>query len=405
MNKKTIRDIDLKGKRVLMRVDFNVPLQEAKEGDADSMVVQDDTRIREAVPSIQYILEQGPRHVVLMSHLGRPQGKVVPKMSLKPVVPVLAQYLGQPVLLAGDSVGKFADEVVESAPEGAVILLQNTRYYAGDEANDPDYAAQLAKYGEVFVNDAFGAAHRAHASTVGITAHIPVAVAGFLMEKELNFLVNALESPQRPFVAILGGAKASDKIPVIERLAEKADYIILGGGIANSFLKASGYEMGKSLVDDKAMDFCREMLQKHPGRLLFPKQVVVAEAFKNDAEHRTINLDQEGVPADWMALDAGPAALASYAEVLSQAQTVFWNGPLGVFEMPNFAHGTMKMAELIAAAYDRGALTIAGGGDSVSAIEKSGLAAHFSHISTGGGASMELIEGRELPGVAILADA
>lgn len=409
MNKKTIRDVDLRGKRVLVRVDFNVPMSSTPKPDIQSdqgddlMKVDDDTRIREAIPTIKYIMEQNPRYVVLMTHVGRPEGKIVPSMSVKPIVPVLSEYLGTEVYLAPDSVGKYADEVIENAPEGAVILLQNTRYYKGESKNDPEYAAQLAKYGDILVNDAFGTAHRAHASNVGVAAHMP-AVAGFLMEKEIDFLVTALENPKRPFVAIMGGAKVSDKVPVIRALVQQVDRLIVGGGIAITFLKAAGYDVEKSLVDVGALPIAEELLAQYGDKIVVPHEVVAASDFNNDAEQRTIDIRKERIPQDWQILDTGKGSIDQYRGILKTAGTILWNGPIGVFEMPNFAHGTFAMAQILAELTDKGAITIIGGGDSASAVEKADLASRMTHVSTGGGASLELLEGLELPGVTILED-
>jgi phosphoglycerate kinase len=400
MNKKTIRDVDLTGKRVLVRVDFNVPIQ--AESPMKDGTVTDDTRIRAALPTIQYILDQHPSRVILMTHLGRPKGKVVPSMSVKPIVPILAELLGREVILAGDCIGERPRKIIDEAPEGSVILLQNTRYYPGDEKNDPEYAAKLATHGEIFVNDAFGVAHRAHASNVGVAQHME-AVAGFLMERELDFLVDALDRPARPFVAIMGGAKIADKAKVIEVLLEKVDRLLIGGGMGITFLKSQGYEVGKSLVDEEALPIVKGLYKAYGSKLVFPTDVVIAKEFKNDSQRDVIRA-RSGVPADWQILDIGPETVKAFQEILYTAQTVLWNGPLGVFEMPNFAQGTYEIARTLAEITQEGATTIIGGGDSAAAVVQMGLADQMTHISTGGGASLELLEGKSMPGVEVLAD-
>jgi phosphoglycerate kinase len=391
MNKKTVRDIDLEGKRVLMRVDFNVPIEGGQ--------VADDTRIRAAAPTIKYILAQGPRYVVLMSHLGRPRGEARTELSLRPVAPVLAGALGMQVAFAEDCVGEVAEQAAAALPPGGVLLLENTRFHAGETENDPDLAAQMARLGDVFVNDAFGTAHRAHASNVGVASRLP-AVAGFLMEKELDYLVNALEDPARPFVAILGGAKVSGKIEVIDALLGKCDKLLIGGGMANTFFKAQGTRVGDSLVEDEALDIARETLARAGGKLFLPTDVVIADAFDASANIRTISVSQ-GVPEGWRIMDVGRATVQFFSAQLEDARTVVWNGPMGVFEMEPFAAGTNAIARVLA---DSAATTIIGGGDSAAAVKKSGLADEMTHISTGGGASLELLEGKELPGVVALQD-
>lgn len=392
MNKKTIRDIDLTGKRVLVRVDFNVPIDENGR-------VTDDTRIRAAIPTLKYILDQKPRYIALMSHLGRPKDEPDPKYSLRPVVPVLAELLGVEVAFAEDSVGEAAQQAAAALPEGGVLLLENTRFHKEEKKNDETYARQLAELGDVYVNDAFGSAHRAHASTEGVARYLP-AVAGFLMEKELNYLANAIANPERPFVAILGGAKVSDKIGVIESLLGKCDRLLIGGGMANTFFKAQGYDMGDSLVEEEALDTARNLLAQSGDKLVLPNEVVIADAFDNNANTRVIK-PADGVPAGWRILDIGPSAVEQYRAILKDARTVVWNGPMGVFEMPNFAKGTFQIAEILA---ESSATTIIGGGDSAAAVQQAGLADRMSHISTGGGASLELLEGKELPGVVALND-
>lgn len=392
MDKKTVRDIDLTGKRVLVRVDFNVPIDEHGK-------VTDDTRIRAAIPTLKYILDQRPRYIALMSHLGRPKDEPDPKYSLRPVVPVLADLLGVDVAFSEDSVGEIARKAAEAVPEGGVLLLENTRFHKAEKKNDEAYARQLAELGDVYVNDAFGSAHRAHASTEGV-AHLLPAVAGFLMEKELTYLANAIANPERPFVAILGGAKVSDKIGVIEALLGKCDRLLIGGGMANTFFKAKGYDMGDSLVEAEALDTARSLLEKGGDKLVLPEEVVIADAFDNNANTRTID-PAEGVPDGWRVLDIGPGAVEQFRAILRDARTVVWNGPMGVFEMPNFAKGTFQIAEILA---ESNATTIIGGGDSAAAVQQAGLAGRMSHISTGGGASLELLEGQELPGVVALND-
>lgn len=394
MNKMTIRDIDLKDKRVLVRVDFNVPL--------DGQTITDDTRIRAAVPTLKYILDQKPRYVALMSHLGRPKEGRDPKFSLRPVAPALAKLLGREVAFADDCVGEPAESAAAALPSGGVLLLENTRYHKGEEKNDPELSAQMAKLGDVFVMDAFGSAHRAHSSTVGVTEHLP-SVAGFLMEKEINYLASAIESPQRPFVAILGGAKVSDKIAVIESLLTKCDRLLIGGGMANTFFKAQAYAIGNSLVEDEALDTAKSLLAKSGNKLILPTDAVLGDKFADDSQTRVIAVIS-GVPDGWSIYDIGPETLKRFEEVLSTARTVVWNGPMGVFEKTPFANGTREVAKMLAKRTSEGAVTIIGGGDSVAAIEEAGLADKITHISTGGGASLEMLEGKVLPGVAALRD-
>ncbi len=394
MNKKTIRDVDLSGKRVLVRVDFNVPL--------DGERVTDDTRVRAAIPTLQYILEQQPKAVILMSHLGRPKGERKPEMSLKPVVAVLSDLLGQQVAFADDCVGEVAEQAVAALPEGGVLLLENTRFHKGETKNDPELAAQMAKLGDIFVNDAFGTAHRAHASNVGVAQHL-TAVAGLLLEKEIDYLANTLESPQRPFAAILGGAKVSDKIGVIEALLGKVDYLLIGGGMANTFFKAQGQEVGNSLVEEDAIETAKQLLAQAGDKLVLPVDAVIGDAFDNEANRQTVSISA-GVPTGWAIYDIGPETVKLYSDKLKSAKTVVWNGPMGVFEMPNFAKGTFAIAQALADATEQGAVSIIGGGDSAAAVAEAGLADKITHISTGGGASLELLEGKTLPGLAALAD-
>lgn len=394
MNKASIRDIDLKGKRVLVRVDFNVPIENG--------TVTDDTRIRAAAPTIRYILEQQPRAVVLMSHLGRPKGGPDPKYSLKPAVDVLKSHIGRDIAFATATVGEEAEAALNALPDGGVLLLENTRFYPGEEKNDAELAKNMAKLGDVFVNDAFGSAHRAHSSTVGVADYLP-AVSGFLMEKEIDYLSNTLESPKRPFVAILGGAKVSDKIAVIEALLGKCDKLLIGGGMANTFFKAAGYEMGNSLVESTAVDTARDLMQKSGDKLVLPVDAVIAQQMDNPAETREIDVAQ-GVPEGWAIFDIGPKTVKLFSETLNNAQTVVWNGPMGVFEKKPFDKGTTAVAQLLAEATKRGATTIIGGGDSAAAVEEAGMADEMTHISTGGGASLEMLEGQALPGVVALKD-
>jgi phosphoglycerate kinase len=390
MNKKTIRDVDVKGKRVLVRVDFNVPL---KDGN-----VADDRRIRAALPTIQYLLDHGAA-VVLMSHLGRPKGEPKPELRMDPVAKRLSELLGRSVTKLDDCVGVQVENAVNAMKPGNVILLENTRFKPGETKNDALLAEGLAHLGEIFVNDAFGTAHRAHASTEGVAHHLP-AVAGFLMEKELTYLGRALADPERPFLAILGGAKISDKIGVIQNLLPQVDSLLIGGGMANTFFKAQGLNVGDSLVEDNALDTAHELLESAGDKLVLPVDCVIADRFDAEAEAKTVPVDQ--VPTGWRILDIGPATVAHFSNRLAAAKTVVWNGPMGVFEFPRFAQGTFAIARALAGLED--ATTIIGGGDSAAAVEQSGLADKMSHISTGGGASLEFLEGKELPGVAALLD-
>lgn len=388
MKQKTIRDVDWQGKKALVRVDFNVPLADGK--------ITDDTRIQAALPTINYLLEQGAA-VILMSHLGRPKGGPDPKYSMKVTADYLATLISAPVKFSPATVGDEAEAAAAALQPGEVLVLENTRFEKGEEKNDAALAEQFARLGDVYVNDAFGSAHRAHASTEGVAHHLP-AVAGFLMEKELEYLGGALDDPKRPFVAIMGGAKISDKIAVIESLLSKVDTILIGGGMANTFLAAEGRDLGKSLVEADAVSTAGELMKKGAGIIELPVDLVVASAFAADADHKVVSIDD--VPSDWMALDIGPATIAHYANRLSGARTVIWNGPMGVFEMPEFAKGTVAIAEILAGLKD--AVTIIGGGDSAAAIAQAGLEDKITHVSTGGGASLEFLEGKVLPGVAAL---
>lgn len=394
MNKMTIRDADLAGKRVLVRVDFNVPL--------DGSTVTDDTRVRAAVPTLKHILAQKPRSILLMSHLGRPKGGPDPKYSLAPVAPVLSALLGVNVAFAPDCVGPVAEEAAAKLPPGGVLLLENTRFYKGEEKNDAELAQQMAALGDIFVMDAFGSAHRAHSSTVGVTEYLP-AVAGFLMEKEIDYLATALEAPARPFVAILGGAKVSDKIAVIEALLGKVDALLIGGGMANTFFAAQGRALGSSLVEADAVETAKHLLAQGGGKLVLPTDGVIGDSVSAGAQTRTIAI-ADGVPDGWGIYDIGPATVAAFAEKLKGAKTVVWNGPMGVFEIQPFDAGTNAVARLLADETKKGAVTIIGGGDSAAAVENAGLADAVTHISTGGGASLEMLEGKTLPGVAALKD-
>lgn len=394
MNKKSVKDVEVRGKRVLVRVDFNVPLDEQGQ-------ITDDTRIRASLPTIEYLVKEGAR-VILASHLGRPKGKVNPKYSLAPVAKRLSEQLGQDVVLAGDCIGDRVLEAVKKLQDGQVLLLENVRFHAEEEKNDPAFARDLSMLAELFVNDAFGTAHRAHASTEGVTHYLP-AVAGLLMQKEVEFMGNALESPERPFVAIIGGAKVSDKIGVIENLLEKVDVLIIGGGMANTFLKAQGFNVGKSLLEEEKVELAKQLIEKAKAKgveLELPIDVVVAKAFEADAPHRTVSVTE--IQEDEMALDIGSASAERFEARISTARTVIWNGPMGVFEMDAFARGTERVAQAVASC---GGITIVGGGDSVAAVEKMGVADRMTHISTGGGASLEFLEGKVLPGVAALSEA
>ena len=396
MNKKTIRNIDAAGKRVLVRVDFNVPL------DAEQHIT-DDTRIRAALPTIQYLLDHGAA-VILMSHLGRPDGKVNDKLSLKPVAYHLSRLLGKPVQMATDSIGPQVAALARALQPGQVLLLENLRFHKEEEKNDPDFARQLASLGDVYVNDAFGTAHRAHASTEGVTHYLP-GVAGFLMEKEINFLGSALENPRRPFAAIIGGAKVSDKIAVLERLIGMVDTLLIGGGMANTFLKAEGYEIGDSLFEEGKLDVARDLINKARQRdlqLLLPVDVVIADRFAADASSKVVSIDD--VPTGWRILDIGPETIKAFRAALADAQTIIWNGTLGVAEMPAFAKGTDAIIDILAQRTTAGATTIIGGGDSAAAVEQAHASDKMTHVSTGGGASLEFLEGRVLPGVAALQD-
>lgn len=395
MNKKTIEDIAVRGKKVLVRVDFNVPQD-------DKGAITDDRRIRAALPTIKKLVAEGAR-TILVSHLGRPKGKPSEKFTLKPVAERLSTLLGQPVPLAPDCVGAEVAKMADAVKDGGVLLLENVRFHAEEEKNDPDFAKQLASLAEIYVNDAFGTAHRAHASTEGVTKFIP-GVAGYLMQKEIDYLGGALTSPKKPFIAILGGAKVKDKISVIDNLLSKADRLIIGGGMAYTFLKAQGMEIGQSLLDADSLDYCRGVLSRAGDRLLLPVDVVVADANPFDkgpdnVQSKTVTAN--AIPADWQGVDIGPETRAKFGAALKGAGTVVWNGPMGIFEFEQFAEGTKAIAKAMA---ESGAITIVGGGDSAAAVEGLGFADRMTHISTGGGASLEFLEGKALPGVVALQD-
>jgi len=395
MNKLTIRDADVADKRVFVRVDFNVPLADGK--------VTDDSRIRGALPTINALLQAGAR-VILASHLGRPDGKVMDGLRLRPVGERLTQLLRRNVPVTGDALGVGTEDAIKRLRPGEVLLLENLRFHAEEEKNDPAFAAMLASYADIYVNDAFGTAHRAHASTVGIAKLLP-AYAGLLMEREIEILSKLLEAPERPFAAILGGAKVSDKIKVIDHLLTKVDMLVLGGGMANTFLLAQGKAVGKSLAEPDRVEDARRILaaaEAQGVRVVLPVDVIVAKEVTRGTEYKT--LPAEKIPASWHIVDLGKASQDLMVDALSSAKTVFWNGPLGVFEIPSFAHGTNAVARMLADRADAGATVVVGGGDSVAAVTQQGLAARMTHISTGGGASLEFLEGRELPGVTILLD-
>ena len=397
MNKLTIDDIELNGKLVLTRVDFNVPLDSNQN-------VTDDIRIKAALPTINKIISDGGK-AVLMSHLGRPKGKVVDEMSLKPAAEKLSELLGKQVKFADDCVGAGVKNLIESMQDGDVVLLENLRFHKEETDNNKDFAKQLSELGDVYVNDAFGTAHRAHASTEGVTHFIKTCAAGYLMQKELQYLGNAVTKPIRPFTAILGGAKISGKIDVIQNLFSKVDYLIIGGGMAFTFYKAMGYEIGKSLLEEEKVKLAGEILVKAESsdtKLLLPDDVIAANEFENNSPSEVV--EANSIPADKMGLDIGPESISEFSEIIKKSKTVVWNGPMGVFEFDNFAKGTFAVAEALAEATANGAVTIVGGGDSAAAIKKAGLSDKVSHVSTGGGASLEFLEGKVLPGVAALSD-
>jgi len=392
VNKKSVRDTDVTGKRVFVRVDFNVPLENGQ--------ITDDTRIRETLPTIRYLTERGAK-VILASHLGRPKGKVVEELRLTPVARRLSELLGKPVAKADEAIGDEVKRKISELADGEVLLLENVRFYPGEEKNDPELAKAFAELADLYVNDAFGAAHRAHASTEGIAHYLP-AVSGLLMEKELNVLGKALHNPDRPFTAIIGGAKVKDKIGVIENLLRIADNVIIGGGLSYTFLKAQGYEIGKSLVDNEKLDLALDFLRKakeYGVNFMLPVDIIVADAFGPEANTKAVPVD--AIPGDWEGVDIGPKTRELYASAIAESKLVVWNGPMGVFEIEPFSHGTRAVAEACA---KTDGYTIIGGGDSAAAVEKFRLAGSMDHISTGGGASLEFMEGKALPGVVALND-
>ncbi len=395
MPKLSVTDVELKGKKVLVRVDFNVPLSE------DGKKVEDDTRIVAALPTIKHVLEKGGR-LILMSHLGRPKGQVKDNLRLGPIAERLAALLGQPVGMAPDCVGEEVEKLASSLGEGEVLLLENLRFHREETKNDPGFAEKLAGLGDVYINDAFGTMHRAHASTEGVTKHLEKCAAGLLVAKELDSFSRALDAPEKPFVAILGGAKVSDKIGVIENLLDKVDVLVIGGGMAYTFEKAQGHAIGASLVEDDKLDLARELLEKAKEKgvtMVLPTDHVIADEFKADAQTKTVEVGQ--IPEGWQGLDIGPKTIKAFKAAIAGAKTIVWNGPVGVFEMAPFAGGTRELARAVA---ESGAVSVIGGGDSARAVKEAGVAERMTHISTGGGASLELLEGRLLPGVAALTD-
>lgn len=395
MDKLTIDKIEMKGKRILLRVDFNVPLDE-------NCKITDDTRIRESLPTIKKIIAEGGKPVI-MSHLGRPKGKKNPAMSLKPVAIRLSELLRQPVLMAEDCIGEQIEKQTLGLRSGETMLLENLRFYNEEEANDDAFCQKLAKLGDVYVNDAFGTAHRAHASTAGITKYFKQNAAGYLMEKEIRYLGSAVQNPKRPFVAIIGGAKISGKIDVIENLMKKVDTILIGGGMAFTFAKVMGYEIGSSLYEAEKADMAKDILEKAKTgktRILLPSDAVVAKEFKNDTEFKTVTVN--AIPAGWMGLDIGDSTVSEYKKEILNAGMIVWNGPMGAFEMSNFSKGTRAITEALAEATLKGCTTIVGGGDSAAAVTEMGYADKVSHVSTGGGASLEYLEGKKLPGLEAL---
>ncbi|MCK8828039.1 phosphoglycerate kinase [Natroniella acetigena] len=391
MDKKILKDVDVKGKKVLVRVDFNVPLEEG--------TVTDDTRIEAALPTINYLLEQDAK-VILMSHLGRPGGEVKEELRLDPVAQVLSNKLEQAVIKTDDTVGDEPQEAISRMEAGDILLLENIRFNPGEKKNDPEFAKQLGQLADIYVNDAFGATHRAHASTAGVTDYVDEAVLGFLIQNELETMGQAVKNPEQPFVAIIGGAKVSDKIGVIEALLEKVDALLIGGGMANTFIAAQGHEIGDSLLEEDKIDLAKQLIEQAEAKgvnLALPVDVVVADDFAADAEHKVVAVD--AIEAGWQALDVGPETIKNYSEIINEAQTILWNGPMGVFEMDNFAKGTNQVAQALA---DSDATTIIGGGDSAAAVKKAGLENEMTHISTGGGASLQFFEGKALPAVEAL---
>ncbi|MBN2571464.1 MAG: phosphoglycerate kinase [Ignavibacteriales bacterium] len=398
MNKLSIDKVELKGKRVLVRVDFNVPFDV-------NLNITDDTRIRAALPTIKKIIKDGGK-TILISHLGRPKGQPKPEFSLKPVAVRLSELLDSEVKFASDCVGEQVEKIVESLKDSEVLLLENVRFYAEEEKNNPEFAGKLAKFGDVFINDAFGSAHRAHASTEGVTKFIKINAAGYLMQKEIDYLDKVVSNAEKPFTAILGGAKISGKIDVIQNLINKVDNLIIGGGMIFTFYKAMGYEIGKSLVEEEKIDVAKEIIEKLKNssvKFLLPKDVVIASEFSNESESSVVEANK--IPVDKLGLDIGPESIREFSNIIEISKTVVWNGPMGVFEFEKYAKGTFAIAKALANATEKGAVTVVGGGDSTAAINKAGFEDKVSHVSTGGGASLEFLEGKELPGVIALNNA
>ncbi len=395
LNKQTIEDVNLKGKKVLVRVDFNVPLD-------DSLKITDDMRIISTLPTIQYLVNHEAK-IILMSHLGRPKGKFVNKLSLEPVYERLKDLIDSPVKFAPDCIGPEVKAMVNTLNSGEILILENLRFHEGETKNDPEFVSQLAKLGDIYVNDAFGTAHRAHASTEGV-AHYLHGVAGFLLKKEINYLENAIENPNRPFVAILGGRKVADKIPVIKKLMERVESIIFGGAMVFTFLKAQGKEIGSSVLDEPGLVTAQEIMELAKAQdkeLVFPVDIIAADKFSEEAKTQIVTAE-EGIPQGWLGVDIGPKTIEKYARIIKAAKSVLWNGPPGVFEIPKFAEGTKELARIIAET--EGLTSIIGGGDTAAAVDKFGFRDKMTHISTGGGASLELLEGKILPGIAVLQD-
>lgn len=398
MNKLTIDDLasagELRSKRVLVRVDFNVPMSKETEGK-----ITDDKRIVESLPTIKKVISEGGK-LILMSHMGRPKGEKNLKYSLRPIAMHLSELLDRPVLFADDCIGESTEAIVNDLQDGDILLLENLRFYNEEEKNNPDFAKKLAAYGDIYINDAFGTAHRAHASTEGVTHYIKKCAAGYLMQKELEYLSKAVSHPEHPYVAILGGSKISGKIDVIKNLLSKADKILVGGGMIFTFYKAKGYEIGKSLLEEDRLELAKELLAEAGDKLILPVDVVCADKFENEAAFATVDADK--IPADKIGMDIGAKTISLFRDEILKAKTVVWNGPMGVFEMDNFAKGTFEVAKALAEATKKGAVTVIGGGDSAAAIAKAGLENDVSHVSTGGGASLEFLEGKVLPGVEAL---
>ena len=395
LNKKTVEDINVKGKRVIVRCDFNVPI---KDG-----VITNDKRIVAALPTIEYLVKHDAK-VILCSHLGRPKEYGDPAFSLAPVAAKLSELLGQEVVMAKDVVGEDAHDKAAALKDGDIMLLENTRYHKEEKANDPEFAKKMASMGDIFVNDAFGTAHRAHVSTEGLSHYLP-SVCGFLIQKEIKFLGGALDNPKRPFIAILGGAKVSDKIGVITNLLDKVNTLIIGGGMAYTFMKAKGYEIGTSICEDDKLDMARDIMNKAKEKnvaLLLPLDNVVADKFDENAEYKTVA--SNSIPSEWMGMDIGEKTIKEFSDAIAGSKTIVWNGPMGVFEFKNFAKGTLAIADAVAKASDAGAISVVGGGDSVAAVTSLGYASKMSHISTGGGSTLEFLEGKDLPGISCLND-